>query len=94
MLCFNNVKSKYIKKNDSLYWLLRQKFKIQIGNNGRVLLPEGNGWMKQFEENKMMKPTGIQNYVTRSKTWRAVLSIWLPFILGAITFIMCYIFII
>jgi len=40
--------------------------------NGRVLLPEGNGWMKQIEENNMMKPTGIQNYVTRSKTWRAV----------------------
>lgn len=36
-----------------------------IAGNGRVLLPEGNGWMKQFEENKMVKTTGIQNYVLR-----------------------------
>jgi len=39
-----------------------------IAVNGRVLLPEGNGWMKQIEENNMVKPTGIQNYVTRSKS--------------------------
>lgn len=45
---------------------------VALATNGRVLLPEGNGWMKQIEENKMVKPTGIQNYVTRSKTWRAV----------------------
>ena len=37
--------------------------------NGRVLLPEGNGWMKQIEENNMVKPTGIQNYVSKSLLW-------------------------
>jgi hypothetical protein len=42
--------------------------------NGQVLLPEGNGWMKQFEENKMVKPTGIQNYVVRSYFGTAVLN--------------------
>jgi len=39
-----------------------------LTDNGQVLLPEGNGWMKQIEENKMVKPTGTQNYVTRSKS--------------------------
>jgi len=38
---------------------------LQLASNGQVLLPEGNGWMKQIEENKMVKPTGIQNYVLR-----------------------------
>ena len=50
-----------------LYWLLPQKMKNKIAPNGRVLLPEGNGWMKQIEENNMMKPTGIQTMLPEVK---------------------------